>query len=301
MTVASGAPSARRASTSYGGIDSPGSLSATVMTSSKKPDLPKQGDAFAFPIGDGRFSVCRVLLDATSDQAKQYGSKAVLVACSSWIGNEASGADEASLRPILTLTHHFNDNYPHVLWIGQATPQDFISIGIINPTSQEQAILCNCFGGWKVFTSQPLLQWQWDNDRGAVLAADKVREEQESKKRRQEVQNRKKYLANVSLDDLHDHLFFARWQDYPSPKAIRAARAIMQNAVDDLLEVGLHASKKERLAILKQCIKSFNELDEELHFIETVAREDICEEFEAIVHACGLGAMKDLADRWREW
>ncbi len=54
------------------------------------------------------------------------------------------------------------------------------------------------------------------------------------------------------------------------------------------------------MAILKQCIESFNNLDAEMDFIETVEREDICEEFEAIVHACGLGAYTDLADRWRD-
>jgi hypothetical protein len=42
-------------------------------------------------------------------------------------------------------------------------------------------------------------------------------------------------------------------------------------------------------------------LDAEKRFIETVEREDICDEFEAIVHACGLGNYKDLADRWRDW
>ena len=55
------------------------------------------------------------------------------------------------------------------------------------------------------------------------------------------------------------------------------------------------------MAVLQECIEAFNALDAELHFIETGEREDICEEFEAIVHACGLGGHEDLADRWREW
>jgi hypothetical protein len=38
-----------------------------------------------------------------------------------------------------------------------------------------------------------------------------------------------------------------------------------------------------------------------MQFIETTLREDICEEFEAIVPACGLGGYKDLADKWRNW
>ncbi len=58
---------------------------------------------------------------------------------------------------------------------------------------------------------------------------------------------------------------------------------------------------KTRMAILQECIEGFNTLDANLGFIETDEREDICVEFEAIVHACGLGAHKELTHRWREW
>jgi hypothetical protein len=68
-----------------------------------------------------------------------------------------------------------------------------------------------------------------------------------------------------------------------------------------LVDLGESASEEERKAILRACIESFNELDAKLGFIETVEREDICEEFEAVVHACGLGRYENLADEWREW
>ena len=75
----------------------------------------------------------------------------------------------------------------------------------------------------------------------------------------------------------------------------------MTTTVEQLLELGPDASKKDRMAILKKCIEAFNAMDAGMGFIETNEREDICEEVEAIVHACGLGTYKDLADRWREW
>jgi hypothetical protein len=75
----------------------------------------------------------------------------------------------------------------------------------------------------------------------------------------------------------------------------------MTNTVEKLIQLGPRASERERMAILQQCIESFNELDAEMQFIETDEREDICEEFETIVHACGLGTHEDLADRWRDW
>jgi hypothetical protein len=64
------------------------------MAHKKKPKLPAAGAAFAFPIGDGRFSVCRVLLDTSSEQSKQWRGETVLVACSRWIGNEVPRADD---------------------------------------------------------------------------------------------------------------------------------------------------------------------------------------------------------------
>ncbi len=76
----------------------------------------------------------------------------------------------------------------------------------------------------------------------------------------------------------------------------------MKHTIEQLLELGLDAPEEERLAILQRRIESFNELNAQFgRFIETQEREDICEEFEAIVHAGGLGSYENLGDRWREW
>jgi len=37
------------------------------------------------------------------------------------------------------------------------------------------------------------------------------------------------------------------------------------------------------------------------HFISTIEREEISEEFGQIVYASGLKDRVDLADRWRNW
>lgn len=75
----------------------------------------------------------------------------------------------------------------------------------------------------------------------------------------------------------------------------------MTETVDRLQELGPNSAQADRMKVLQRCIESFNELDAQSYFIETVEREDICWEFEAIVRACGLGAHKDLADKWRDW
>lgn len=149
---------------------------------------------------------------------------------------------------------------------------------------------------------QPLAQWRWDNDRDSVLAEDEIKDKEESQKRRRDQQDREEYLANITLNELRDHQFFPRWDEYPPKKAIRASRHIMTDTIQQLLDLGPAAPESDRMAILQDCIERFNSIDAEMeHFIETVEREDICEEFEAIVHACGLGAHEDLADHWRAW
>ncbi|MEX2118562.1 MAG: hypothetical protein WD847_03055 [Pirellulales bacterium] len=266
-----------------------------------KPSLPTQGAAFAVPLEDHRYSVCRVLLDASSEQSKQWKSETILVAGSAWIGVNVPNADEPALRPILRLNHHSWRGRSNVLWVSGQPPDDFIPIGSIQPTSEEQAIPSPSFGGWETFALQPLAQWRWDNERDTVRAEDLIRETKDAERGENAQREREEYLSRITLEQLRDRRFFGHWKDYPPANAIRASRDLMTRTVQRLIELGPGASPDARMAVLQQCIESFNQLDAEMSFIETTEREDICQEFEAVVHACGLGAHKDLADEWREW
>lgn len=263
--------------------------------------MPNAGTAFAFPLSDGRFSVCRVLLDISSERSKQWNSDTILVACSSWIGDQVPCVDDLALRPILQLKHHSWNNKPNVLWVFDEPPPDMIPIGIIEPTAEEQAIPCESFGNWNSLTFQPLAQWRWDHERDFVLAEDVIEQKKDKEAREKAQREREQYLERITLDELRGRRFFPTWNDYPPPMVVRASRKLMTNTVEELLKLGPRASEKERIAVLQWCIESFNELDAEMQFIETVEREDICEEYEAIVNACGLGRHKELADRWRDW
>ena len=271
------------------------------MARKKKKALPTAGAAFAFPLEDGRFSACRVLVDASSKRSKRWGANAFLVAGSAWIGNRVPRADEPALRPILRLTHHAHKNTPNVLWISDEPPPELIPIGTIELTPEERRMPCQTLGGWGTILYQPLAQWKWDNEREAVVAEDVIQRKKAAKAGLKAQREREQDLKKVTLDDLRGRRFFANWKDFPSPKAVRASRKIMSKTVEELLELGPRASKKARMAILQQCIESFNDLNDDMHFIETTAREDICDEFEVIVYACGLGAHENLADEWRDW
>ena len=268
---------------------------------SKMLHLPEAGAAFAFPIGDGRFSVARVLVGHEEDQAKRWKSEVVLAACASWIGNDIPSSDDPSLRAILRKNHHAWKNVPCLIWTSAIVPSDFVAIGSIPPTADEKVLVCNSFGTWNSLTVHPLAQWRWEHDRDAVLAEDAAKAIRQREERGLAQKQREEYLGRVTLGDLRDREFFPGWTRYPSDAAKRASRKIMTETVDRLQELGPNSAQADRMKVLQRCIESFNELDAQSYFIETVEREDICWEFEAIVHACGLGAHKDLADKWRDW
>ena len=257
---------------------------------------------FAVPLDDGRFGVCRVIRKTTSDEVKEFGDESVLLACYAWIGDELPDSQDPALRPILHLTHHSWNNRPELLWVSDPPPDHFIPVGTIQSTSEEKAIECLSFGTWESVQIQPLAQWRWDNDREAVLAEDKTENKRESQQRKRAQGSRDQYLAKLTLEQLGDRQFFPRWEEYPPKKAILASRQIMNKTVKQLIDLGRTVPESERMAVLQECIERFNSIDADMdHFIETVEREDICEEIEGIVHACGLGAHEDVADEWREW
>jgi hypothetical protein len=271
------------------------------MERTKKTSLPMAGTAFAFRLGDGRFSVCRVLLDATHERSKQWNGDTILVACSSWIGDQVPRANEPSLRPILHLNHHLWDNKPNALWVSEEPPPELIPIGTIVPTAEEQAISCMSFGGWNALTLHPLAQWRWDHERDSVLEEDMIQEKKDREAREQAQRDRENYLVRITLDKLRSRQFFSNWGGYRTPEVIATSRKLMTNTVEELIKLGSAACENDRMAVLQRCIESFNELNGKMHFIDTIDREHICEEFEAIVHACGLGHHEHLADRWRDW
>lgn len=267
-----------------------------------KPTLPPEGVAFAFPLEDGRYSVCRVLRTHTIEGDTSLRDPCVLAVGSVWIGAALPDVQDPALRPILHLTHHAWKNEPLRFWISDPVPSDFVLLGTIDPTPEEQAIPCLKFGFWRSITGQVLRQWQWDHDPEAVRAADEAKKAEEAQRRAREQRIRDEYLQSITLEQLAKHRFFPTWKDSPDKEAIRASRQIMKQTVKDLLKLGPDAPEADKLAVLQACIERFNEVDAELdHFIDTLEREDICEEFEAIVHACGMGAHKDLEDEWREW
>lgn len=304
------------------------------MPRKKKVSLPAAGDVFAVPLEDGRYSVCRVISDRTTNP--RLSIHAVLVASSPWIGPTVPELDEELHRPILIRTHHCDESEstgswirtpepasgwmksssgmkklevavgwtpmpePAICWIETPVPDTFVPIGTITPTDEEGTLNWPSHSDWFYMMQQPLMQWRWDHERDAVLAEDATKRQAEAQQDQAKADERRDWLDSVTLEQLGSRVFFSNWR-YPTKEATEASRKIMAETVRALMTLGTSASEQDRMLLLQRCIESFNELDQELEFIETVEREDICREFEAIVHACGLGSHEFIADQWRDW
>lgn len=262
-----------------------------------KKSLPEIGSTYAFPLDDGRFSACRVI-----GSVEDGKNSSVKVICTEWLGSSMPSLDDALLRKILFINHHSWNNSPVLQWVSDPVPADFILLGIIPPTNGEEKLECNSYSGWCALTVQPLAQWLWDNDREKSDANDKVRDEEYQRQRQKVESERNEYLENITLEKLLKRKFFPAWSEYPSEAAKKASREIMQETVKNLMGVPLDADESLKITHLKDCILKFNAIDQKFeYFIETIEREDICEEFESILHACKLGHLEDLADEWRDW
>jgi hypothetical protein len=274
---------------------------AKKRTKSAKVPLPQPGAVFLMPLGDGLFGVCRVLRANTEKERQGHGCPCILVAGSPWTGPEAPDLSDPQLRKVQKLTHHAWKNDLNLCWVSEPPPDSFQRLGTIKPSAADKRRQCSAFGGW-AFAYQVLMEWRWQHERDAVLREDAAYAERQAREFEEAERRRREALGALTLEGLRKKRRFLQWKGYAPDKAITACRTIFRETIDALLALGKNPEEPRLLAILQACIERLNKLDEEYaHFIETTIREDLCEEFDEVVHACGLGNHEDLADRWREW
>ncbi|MBM3966581.1 MAG: hypothetical protein FJ308_16180 [Planctomycetes bacterium] len=271
------------------------------MTRSKKKSLPEAGAAFVYRLADGRYGVCRVLRQSHGND-RWLGGLAVLVATSAWIGKKSPAPTDPALRPILHVTRHNPKGVIELTWINDPVPRGFKTLGVIPPTNEERKMKCSALSGWETCPIMLLGQWRWENDRKALLADEALEAKKEAEALAARFNEIDRTRKSITLEQLSRRRFFANWKHMPPKEAIRASRETMKKAVKAMIALGPSSTKAKRKKVLKECIEDFNKLDRTMNrFIETSERDDICTEFDLLVHACGLGDLDSLADEWRDW
>ena len=101
--------------------------------------------------------------------------------------------------------------------------------------------------------------------------------------------------------------FFDYEMEQYTEENCNAAKAIFDNLIDKLIDLGENGNEKEKIALFEKAVLSLNELENKVEgLIETGEREDLCELIDQITIASGLKPNdyadgEGLADLWREW
>ena len=250
------------------------------------------------PLADGRFGACRVVRKGSS----AFGAKSVLVVATPWVGYGAPDLSAPTLKQVLVLNHHAWQDDPAALWTSYPVPADFTWIGTLTPPPADAQMACHSGGTWDALPIYVLDQWRWDHERAAVLREDRAQARAQARQRKVETQRRRAHLDQVTLQALADQHRFASWERVVPQAALQATRQVFRDTIAAIIALGPGAPEATVLEALRDCIASLNALDmQHGGFIETIEREDLCEAFEEIVHASGLGHHENLADAWREW
>jgi hypothetical protein len=261
------------------------------MARARKPrprplEQVEPGDAFALPLEDGRWGVCRVV-------RKSSDPLAVLVAASAWLGDAPpTDLTDPLLTTTLVLTHHSWNSTPHIHWVTDPVPVDVVPLGKLPLRAGEAPGNAFGWGGWESHRMQPLLQWRWDHEREAVLAEDE-RERQQKQAAEEEARFGYRPLP-PALEELRKQKVYAG-ADYPSPEEIRLSRRIIRDAIDELIALGPDGDEVEKLDVFRRAVERFNETE----FIDTVERDYLCELFDNIAESAGLTDYDVTA--WRDW
>lgn len=258
--------------------------------------LPEPGAAYAVPLADGRFGVCRAVETAPDDR--------VLVAATPFVGSRPPRPGDSDVGRTLELTHHDWDDEPAVLWVHGPPPAKFQHIGTAPRARNERPRNPSSSGDWDWFPFQILTQWRWGHDRTALLAEDDADELQETLQEQRQNKRHRRELKSMTLQRLRKKSgrFFSDWDpDYVGAENIAAARQIFAETIDELIALGSDAPRPRKLYRLKKSILRLNECDAREHFIDTVEWERLLRQFEEIACAAGWQPGDALADRWREW
>lgn len=259
----------------------------------KKSFLPGRGDAFLVPLPDGRYGVCRVIRESSPAETRDFGTGCVLIAASPWIGETTPKLTEPLLRQILILKHHKWEDTPAVQWVQYPVPPDFSRIGIIQPSKQEEALVCRSFGGWQ-FARQVYDQWRWDYDRAAVW-----QEEEADRLARETIRNRgdRPEEPRPGLESMRSMKVLPHWEGTVPAAVLDMTRRIILLTLDKLIEMTPDTPAQEKFSLICRCADGLNRLHEEHNwFDETSQREDLNELMAQMLEACDLDESFDLLE-----
>jgi hypothetical protein len=218
--------------------------------------------------------------------------------------------DEASMRLALRNERFFSSERLAVYCVPTDWDPDLLELKRLGnrPVSEEELSIIpklRSYGTWATASSDAEGEWRWRHDRDQVrLEVEQLEADQDAK--RAETQRRyASRLRHLTWTKLRAEQVFSRWQEsppFPPPAFVDAARARIQQAVNELEALGSKPKKKDVRAALRSCVEWFN--IENARFgdvIETEEREDICNTIEELAFLAGHHKLIDEVGGWKTW
>jgi hypothetical protein len=100
----------------------------------------------------------------------------------------------------------------------------------------------------------------------------------------------------VTLEKLQAETPFSSWEGHVSPEALGESRLIYTSTLSKLAEIGPGKPEDVYIPVLNRYIEEFNRIDEEYEFIETIEREDICEQLGKILDVLKIPGIAECDD-----
>ena len=127
--------------------------------------LVRVGDVFSIPLENGLYGACRVL--RIGDPHGIFGDGPLVAACQ-WVGQHLPEITE--LRNLLADRSFGGQGQPIVKWLHGSPPREFVLVGQLQPTVEEQSLEILRGSTWEHFRDFILYEWLWEHDRQVALA-----------------------------------------------------------------------------------------------------------------------------------
>jgi hypothetical protein len=219
----------------------------------------------------------------------------MILAALDWVGGPRPSPEEIANAPVLEVNHHSWAPHPELLNVHHLVPQSWKKVGHRAP---DPTLTCSSYGWPDSITIQIDMQWRWNHERAKVLREDAARNRAEQRKRDRARAKERARRWRLTLRQLRREPVLPR-DVYPfSLPELTAARKVVREALDALLELGQRKAPQERRAILERCAQRLARIDAATGIFRKLGTPFFRQALDEMAHAAGTrvppGALEPL-------
>tara|TARA_R110002072_G_scaffold297438_2_gene470291 strand:- start:72 stop:896 length:825 start_codon:yes stop_codon:yes gene_type:complete len=266
---------------------------------------PNVGDVFTVPLPRGWWGAARLYEVSPGEGERDAPSFKFLVLDGFW--QRLPTAADVRECPLLRGPFEQWKNSHHkpewLGWFSERWPDTFLVVtrGRLSSADLERGSDYSgtvCYQSALGFKEHLHAHWRWVHEREALEADWKRSLERRTARSRAKAKARREGL---SLAKLARERPFGHWKEVWSSEVVAETRRIFRVATRELIALEEGARKKEREAVIRHVVDSFNDLDAREACIETSEREQIIDRIEELARLVGLRNTNERLTGHRDW